>query len=77
VRTIILAAAAVALASIGRVWRMPEASQLAVATLVLTGAQVIAQELRTGTAAIMFIALAVYGSAMLAIARLRRVATTS
>ena len=77
VRTIILAAVAVALASIGRMWKLPEASQLAVATLALTGVQVIAQELRAGTAAIMFIALAVYGGAMLAIARLRRVATTS
>ena len=77
VRTIILAAAAVGLAMIGRRWNVAEASQLAVATLALTGVQVIAQELRAGTAAIMFIALAVYGGAMLAIARLRRVATTS
>lgn len=77
VRTIILAAAAVAMASIGRMWKLPEASQLAVGTLALTGVQVIAQELRAGTAAIMFIALVVYGSAMVAIARLRRVPATS
>lgn len=77
VRTIVLAAAAVGLASIGRTWSMPEASQLAVGILALTGLKVIAQELRGGTAAIIFIALAVYGSAMLTIARLRRAPTTS
>ncbi len=71
VRTAVLSATAVALASIGRKWSMPDASQLAVATLALTGVKVIAQELRTGTATIMFIALAIYGGAMLAIARLR------
>lgn len=77
VRTMILAVAAVTMASIGRMWRMPEASQLAIGTLALAGVQVIAQELRAGTAAIMFIALAVYGGAMLAIARLRRTARTT
>jgi hypothetical protein len=77
VRTIVLAAIAVALASIGRRWSVREASQLAAALLLMTGVQVIAQELRAGTAAIMFIALAVYGSAMLAIARLRRTPPTS
>ena len=75
VRTIILCAAAVVLASIARRWRMAESSQLAVGTLIVAGVQVIAQELRSGSPAIMFIALAIYGSAMLAIARLRSVAT--
>jgi len=37
----------------------------------------IAQELRTGTAAILFIALAIYRGAMLAIARLRRAPATT
>jgi len=77
VRTIVLAATAVALASIGRTWNTREASQLAAALLVMTGVKLVAQELRAGTAAIIFIALAVYGSAMLAIARLRRAPTTS
>jgi hypothetical protein len=76
-RTIVLAATAVALASIGRTWNMREASQLAAVLLVMTGVKVAAQELRTGPAAIIFIALAVYGSAMLAIARLWRAPTTS
>ena len=77
VRTTVLAAAAVALAWIGRKWSLPEASQLAVVTLVLTGVKVIAQELRSGSAVIMFIALAIYGGAMLAIARLRSTPATS
>jgi len=71
VRTIILAAAAVALVFVARRWSLAEAWQLAVVTLVLTGVQVIAQELRSGAPAMMFLALAIYGSAMLAIARLR------
>ncbi|HSY50077.1 MAG TPA: hypothetical protein VLC46_14780 [Thermoanaerobaculia bacterium] len=71
VRTGVLAAASVALALIGRHWRVREASQLAIVLLVMTGAKVIAQDLRTGTAGMMFIALAVYGGAMLAIAKTR------
>jgi hypothetical protein len=77
VRTVILAATAVVLALIGRRWNLREASQLAAALLVLTGVKLVAQELRTGSAAILFIAFAVYGSAMLAIARLRRAPATS
>jgi hypothetical protein len=75
VRTIILAAAAVVLAFIARRWNITEAWQLAVVTLVLTGVQVIAQELRSGAPVLMFVALAIYGGAMLAIARLRSAAT--
>jgi len=71
VRTIILAAAAVSLAFIARRWKIAEAWQLAVVTLVLTAVQVIAQELRSGAPAMMFVAFAIYGGAMLAIARLR------
>src|SRR3954469_24531324 len=71
VRSILLAAAAVALAFVARKWSLAEAWQLAVVTLVLTGVQVIAQELRSGAPAMMFVALAIYGGAMLAIARLR------
>jgi hypothetical protein len=77
VRTVILAATAVVLALIGRSWNMREASQLAAALLLITGLKLVAQELRTGSAAILFIAFAVYGSAMLAIARLRRAPATS
>lgn len=75
--TAVLSMVAVALAAIGRLWRVREASQLAVALLVLTGAKVVLQDLRTGTAAVMFIALGVYGGAMLGIARLRRVVPIS
>jgi hypothetical protein len=71
VNTTVLAIASIALAAIGRRWDIREASQLAIVLLVLTGAKVVAQDLRTGTAAMMFIALAVYGGAMLAIARIR------
>lgn len=71
VRTTILAASAVNLAFIARRWSIAEAWQLAVVTLVLTGVQVIAQELRSGAPAMMFVALAIYGGAMLAIAKLR------
>lgn len=71
VHTTVLAAASVALAAIGRLWRVRPASQLAIVLLVLTGAKVIAQDLRIGTAAMMFIALAVYGGAMLAVAKTR------
>ncbi|HEX3069947.1 MAG TPA: hypothetical protein VHX14_15370 [Thermoanaerobaculia bacterium] len=76
-RTAILVVMALALASIGRVWRVPEASQLGAVTLVLTGVQVIVQELLTGRAGIMFAALAIYGSAMLGIAKLRRTSAAS
>ncbi len=76
-RTAILVVMSLALASIGRVWRVPEASQLGAVTLVLTAVQVIVQELLTGRAGIMFVALAIYGSAMLGIARLRRAPAAS
>ena len=76
-RTVVLAATAVVLASIGRRWNMREAWQLAAVLLVATGVKLVAQELRIGTAAILFMAFAVYGGAMLAIARLRRAPTTS
>jgi hypothetical protein len=71
VNTAVLAAASVALTWAGRLWQVREASQLAIVLLVLTGAKVVAQDLRTGTAAMMFITLAIYGSAMLAIAKIR------
>ena len=75
--TAVLAAASVALAWAGRLWQVREASQLAIVLLLLTGAKVVAQDLRTGTAAIMFIALAVYGGAMLAIAKIRATSSDS
>jgi hypothetical protein len=71
VNTGVLAAASVALAWGGRRWQVPQASQLAIVLLLLTGAKVVVQDLRTGTAAMMFITLAVYGGAMLAIAKIR------
>jgi hypothetical protein len=77
VNTGVLAAASVALAWAGRLWQVRQASQLAIVLLVLTGAKVVAQDLRTGTAAMMFIALAVYGSAMLAIAKIRATSSDS
>jgi hypothetical protein len=77
VRTVVLAAGAVALAAAGRRWGNREASQLAAVLLVATGVKLVAQEFRGGTAAIIFVSLAVYGSAMLVIARLRGPAAIS
>lgn len=76
-RTAILSIVALALAMIARVWRAPEASRLAVVALALTGVQVIAQELITGNAVVIFAALAIYGSAMLGIAWSRRTPATT
>jgi hypothetical protein len=71
VGTAVLVATALLLASIGRRWKAREASQLAIVTLVAAGAKIVVQDLKTATAAMIFITLAVYGSAMLAIARIR------
>jgi len=71
-RTVVLAVASFALAICGYKWRVREASQLAIAGLIVTGVQVIAEIFRSGTAVMMFVALAVYGGAMLGIARLRK-----
>jgi hypothetical protein len=71
-RTVVLAVASLALAICGYKWRMREASQLAIAGLIVTGVQVVAEIFRNGTAVMMFVALAVYGGAMLGIARLRK-----
>jgi hypothetical protein len=72
IRTVVLAVASLALAICGYKWRVREASQLAILALIVTGVQVVAEIFRNGTAAMMFIALAVYGGAMLGIARLRK-----
>jgi hypothetical protein len=71
-RTVVLAVASFALAICGYKWRVREASQLAIAGLIVTGVQVVAEIFRNGTAVMMFVALAVYGGAMLGIARLRK-----
>jgi hypothetical protein len=74
--TIILAIAAVILAMAGCLWRVSEASHLAIVLLVLTGLKVAVRDVRVGAAVTIFITLLVYGGAMLAIARLRRGATS-
>jgi hypothetical protein len=77
VQTAILAIAAVLLAVIGRVMRLQEASQLAILLLIVTGGKIVVFDLRAGAAVTMFASLVVYGGAVLAIARLRRVAVIS
>ena len=52
---------------------MRQASRLAIVLLVLTGAKLALQDLRAGSAALIFGALAVYGIAILSIGRLRRI----
>jgi len=74
VRTALLAVVSLALAIAGRQWRIREASQLAIAGLVVIGVQVVIDGMRSGAAGMMFVALAVYGGTMLGVARLRRVA---
>jgi hypothetical protein len=76
-RSAILAGIALALAVAGRQWRIREASQLAIVALIIAGLQVVIEVLRAGNAATMFIALAMYGGAMLGIARLRKTATAT
>ena len=75
--TAVLSAIATALASAGRMGRVRQASRLAIVLLVLTGAKLALQDLRAGSAALIFGALAVYGIAILSIGRLRRIDVTS
>ena len=70
-------ATAVILATVARRWRLAAASQVAIAVLALAGLKLVAQEVRSGAAATIFIAFAIYGSAMLAVARLRRPAAAT
>jgi hypothetical protein len=71
-RTLVLATGAVALAFVGRFMGLREASQVAAALLVLIAVKLVAHDVRVGSAAMLFVTLAVYGGAMIAIAKLRR-----
>ena len=76
VRTIALAVTALGLAWIGRTPRLREASWLVYPTLALGGVKLLAEDFPNSTAATLFIALAMYGAALIAAPRLiRRVAT--
>jgi len=72
IRTIALAATALGLAWIGRAPRLREASWLVYPTLALGGLKLLAEDFPHSTAATLFIALAMYGAALIAAPRLIR-----
>jgi hypothetical protein len=72
VRTIALALTALALAWIGRVARLREASWLVYATLAFGGVKLLAEDFPHSTAATLFVALAIYGGALIAAPRMIR-----
>jgi hypothetical protein len=72
IRTIALAATALGLAWIGRTPRLREASWLVYPTLALGGLKLLAEDFPHSTAATLFIALAMYGAALIAAPRLIR-----
>lgn len=72
IRTIALAVTALGLAWIGRAQRLREASWLVYPTLALGGLKLLAEDFPNSTAATLFIALAMYGAALIAAPRLIR-----
>jgi hypothetical protein len=72
IRTIALAVTALGLAWIGRAPRLREASWLVYPTLALGGLKLLAEDFPNSTAATLFIALAMYGAALIAAPRLIR-----
>jgi len=72
IRTIALAATALGLAWIGRAPRLREASWLVYPTLALGGLKLVAEDFPQSSAATLFIALAMYGAALIAAPRLIR-----
>ncbi|HXI28176.1 MAG TPA: hypothetical protein VNG89_07135, partial [Vicinamibacterales bacterium] len=72
VRTIALAAIALALASLGRVARLREAAWLVYPTLAAGGLKLLAEDFAQSTAATLFVALAIYGGVLIAAPRLIR-----
>jgi hypothetical protein len=78
VRTIALAVTALALAGLGRAARLREAAWLVYPTLAAGGVKLLAEDFPHSTAATLFVALAMYGGALIAAPRLiRRRATGS
>jgi hypothetical protein len=69
VRTAVLAAIAALLALLARTPWAPEGSKIARAILVIGGIKLIAEDVRLGRAAILVIAFAAYGCAMLIVAK--------
>ena len=70
VRTIVLALAAVALAGLGRAPRRREAAWLVYPTLAAGGVKLLVEDFPHSTAATLFVALAMYGAALIAAPRL-------
>ena len=68
-RSVILALAAVLLSLLGRV--RPEAAILARVVLVFAGLKLLVEDFRVGRATTIVVALAVYGTAMVILARRR------
>jgi hypothetical protein len=75
VRTIALAVTALGLAWVGRSPRRREASWLVYPTLALGGVKLLAEDFPHSSAATLFVALAMYGAALIAAPRLIRRAT--
>jgi hypothetical protein len=72
VRTVVLAAAAVGLATAGPLLRRAELGRFAWALLVLGGLKLAAEDLRVGEAAHLVVSLALYGAALIAVPALLR-----
>ncbi|HEY6844261.1 MAG TPA: hypothetical protein VI391_08845 [Thermoanaerobaculia bacterium] len=72
VRTAVLASFAVALALIGSLTGNWESSVLARVALVAGGVKLIVEDLRVGSAAIMVVAFALYGAALILVSRVSR-----
>ena len=72
IRTIALAVTSLGLAWIGRAARLREASWLVYPTLALGGLKLLAEDFPHSTAATLFVALAMYGAALIAAPRLIR-----
>jgi len=77
VRTIALAATALALAWLGRAPQWREAAWLVYPTLAAGGVKLLAEDFPHSTAATLFVALAMYGGALIAAPRLIRGQTTA
>lgn len=72
VRTAVLALAAVALALVGRLPQLEEATMLVYPVLLLGGAKLLFEDLRTGRPATLVFSLLLFGSALILSPRLRR-----
>jgi hypothetical protein len=72
VRTVALAVIALMLAGVGRVPRLREAAWLVYPMLAVGGVKLLVEDVPTSSAATLFVALAVYGGALIAAPRLIR-----